>query len=1212
MLLILLGNSAQAQTGFIQRVYSEAPVVYENGVKMSTEIIVHFKHQVFDFPAGPVTAKISDMNLEFSNLPIYFSQLEQRFGSISFYKRVPNAVWGDVWRTNRRTGKPVRLHDMSQLYSIRFNQFIPVDSIIAEMEQMEEVLYAEQPLQTARLAEPNDSCYHNPSICEPGAPQNKMWNLVKIEAEKAWDITKGVSSIVVGIIEEGGGLATGIPNRNHEDLSGKFVPGLGSFGSTDPHATFVAGIIGAATNNNTGIASLGWNIMMIPYAFDRGPNFNYNTLENMINQAISDSVEVINCSFVTVAENPNNYGGCDLWQSQSYLNIETAIANAINIGVIVTAGVGNQGAELMANSEHPDCLEILGTSWVIPYYPYPASYPGVIGVSATDEDDIFAGGLSYNYWQSAENQPNFIDVAAPGIDVFSTRGALYAIDKGTSFAAPHVAALAGLILSIDSTFAPDEVQQFITSSALDLGDPKYYGHGRINAYEAIKEAFPIKITGNIDTSTTWVSGDYALIQDYDNNPATPREYYVDNEAILTIESGAVMVVEAGVRLIAIDGSQININPGALICLEPGAEIIAGPGNTHVNVGSMNICFYGTGSCLSTTGGVLKFTSGITFTVNNGGVIAAFESQGGSPSTIEIEDNVSLVFQSNSKLLLEPGALVKLGDNAEIISVDEIDVQGTGTNSITFTSLYQYPQTSQYWKWLKLDGSQDTDPAPQRIFDYATIEYADYGIHATQVSNLAIENSTIQNCRVNNIYLYSSYSYLDNNYISNSGISNGIYLNNSSPLFYNTTINDNTGAGVFCYNYSSPEFGASTSTAYGANVLTGNVYGVSAVYYSNPFLGDEYDIEGPARYGGYNSIYDNSSAAVQALQRCDIIAQYNWWGNYPVEPEIFDIEEDCSIDYDHALTYDPNQESSAIIAGGSVSEQSGFSSLPTENFTPRQLLKLAKKLRVQRLPRLALPVYKQLILNYPNRVEAQWGLLELISTFKEAGRDSAVAYLLQTIATHPNLQMQRVAFDMLTGEYLGKKNANAALSNAQQILGKYPNTESEKIALFNLVNIYFHNLNDPALTQIYFSQLEIKYPNDELTFQAQMLLSGSGVLAKPSNKSRIPFRKPGDKKDGPDLTSKPATFSLSQNYPNPFNPNTTIEFSLPDNQQVDISIFSVNGQRIITLVNGFLERGYHTIQWDSKDERGTPVSSGIYIIRLKAGDKWYARKMMLLK
>ncbi|NIT59953.1 MAG: DUF1565 domain-containing protein, partial [Aliifodinibius sp.] len=411
----------------------------------------------------------------------------------------------------------------------------------------------------------------------------------------------------------------------------------------------------------------------------------------------------------------------------------------------------------------------------------------------------------------------------------------------------------------------------------------------------------------------------------------------------------------------------------------------------------------------------------------------------------------------------------------------------------------------YWKWLKLDGTQDGDPPPERILDHVVIEHADYGIYATYASNFNLTNSTVQNC-LQNLYLSHSDAYIDGNVIANASGSafnaHGIYLYSSSPSFYNNTISNNTVAGVYCYNYSSPEFGSSTSSTYGLNELNGNDHGIYANYYSNPFLGDTIpDTEGTYRLGGYNSIHDNASSAVKAVENCDIQAQYNWWGMYPVEAGIFDIEEGSTIDYANALTYDPVNDDPQSLTTGKInttremgsalmSGHQGFNPAGGENFTPRELLRLAKKLRIQQTPKLAIPVYKQLLTQYPNRVEARWGLIELISTFKEARLDSSVHFLRRLQNTHPSGKMIRIASDLLTVEHLQKKNASQAIANARQILTNYPNRE--KIALFDLLNIFLHFREDSLQAQGYLTQLEQKYPNDPLTWHGQMLLNSGGM------------------------------------------------------------------------------------------------------------------------
>lgn len=105
--------------------------------------------------------------------------------------------------------------------------------------------------------------------------------------------------------------------------------------------------------------------------------------------------------------------------------------------------------------------------------------------------------------------------------------------------------------------------------------------------------------------------------------------------------------------------------------------------------------------------------------------------------------------------------------------------------------------------------------------------------------------------------------------------------------------------------------------------------------------------------------------------------------------------------------------------------------------------------------------------------------------------------------------------------------------------------------------------------------------------------------------------PTDVADDPDKPI-PSDYSLSQNYPNPFNPSTTIEFALPRQAHVRLSIYNVLGQEVVTLVNGPLAAGTHTRQWLGRDAFGNAVSSGIYFYRIQSKDQSLSRKMLLLK
>lgn len=91
----------------------------------------------------------------------------------------------------------------------------------------------------------------------------------------------------------------------------------------------------------------------------------------------------------------------------------------------------------------------------------------------------------------------------------------------------------------------------------------------------------------------------------------------------------------------------------------------------------------------------------------------------------------------------------------------------------------------------------------------------------------------------------------------------------------------------------------------------------------------------------------------------------------------------------------------------------------------------------------------------------------------------------------------------------------------------------------------------------------------------------------------------------ELDEKP--LSLSQNYPNPFNPLTTIEYGLPEDSYVDIGIYNILGQKVAELVSSYVKAGIHRITFDAKQ-----LPSGVYFYTMKAGDRVFQHKMILLK
>ena len=90
------------------------------------------------------------------------------------------------------------------------------------------------------------------------------------------------------------------------------------------------------------------------------------------------------------------------------------------------------------------------------------------------------------------------------------------------------------------------------------------------------------------------------------------------------------------------------------------------------------------------------------------------------------------------------------------------------------------------------------------------------------------------------------------------------------------------------------------------------------------------------------------------------------------------------------------------------------------------------------------------------------------------------------------------------------------------------------------------------------------------------------------------------------------YKLIKNYPNPFNPVTTLRYDLPENSHVNITIYDMLGRQVKNLINQTQDAGYKSVRWNATDDYGKPVSAGIYLYQIQAGEFVQTKKMMLLK
>lgn len=336
---------------------------------------------------------------------------------------------------------------------------------------------------------------------DPKYPQ--QWHYPLINLPQAWDINTGSSTVVIALVDTGVLL-------NHPDLQGRFVsgydfvsnldsaldgdgidsnaddPGDQIFnGSSSFHGTHVAGIIGAstsapsATDSGIGVAGVNWQSKIMPLralghlggtSYDIQQAILYAAgLPNDSGQVPAQTADIINLSL-----------GAPLASQTEQDTINQAVAQ----GIMVVAAAGNESSSVPI---------------------YPASYDGVISVSAVD---INKQAAPY------ANRGEFIDITAPGGNnsqdingdgfgdgILSTSatdfGELveygYSYQNGTSMAAPHVSGILGLMKSIDSSLDSAALEGYLTSNQLteDLGDPgrdNIFGWGLIDAYKAVQAA----------------------------------------------------------------------------------------------------------------------------------------------------------------------------------------------------------------------------------------------------------------------------------------------------------------------------------------------------------------------------------------------------------------------------------------------------------------------------------------------------------------------------------------------------------------------------------------------------------------------------------------------------------------------------------------------------------------------------------------------------
>ena len=368
------------------------------------------------------------------------SEVLSRHGVNSIRRAFPDLVAAAPTRIESPEG-------LRRVYVLRAVKAVDRKTLIRELLELPEVLYVEPNGMAVARVTPNDTHY------------TKQWSLenlaqaggqpdADVDADLAWDVTTGASTVKIGIVDVGRVLST------HPDLTGRVSGNLST--PVHDHATHVAGIAAAKGNNNAGIAGVNWNALINTQTTGDLP-----TTAAAIRAAISSGARVINNSW---GQNPPGFSTTVAW----------AFADAYKGNVISCNAMPETGS----SQDEPN---IYGQ--------------GNLNVAASTTSDTKA---LYSIARS------YVDVMAPGgkndgnalHNILSTVPGTtaygqYDFKAGTSMAAPHVAGIASLLLSYRSTLFNDDIEKLVQISADKVAAmngqsfTQDHGYGRANARRAL-------------------------------------------------------------------------------------------------------------------------------------------------------------------------------------------------------------------------------------------------------------------------------------------------------------------------------------------------------------------------------------------------------------------------------------------------------------------------------------------------------------------------------------------------------------------------------------------------------------------------------------------------------------------------------------------------------------------------------------------------------
>lgn len=388
-----------------------------------------------------------------------------------------------------------------------------------------------------------------------------------------------------------------------------------------------------------------------------------------------------------------------------------------------------------------------------------------------------------------------------------------------------------------------------------------------------------------------------------------------------------------------------------------------------------------------------------------------------------------------------------------------------------------------------------------------------------------------------------------------------------------------------------------------SILAKNRYGVYATGNANPVI-------------HYNDIYDNTNYGVYNRDESfEIDATMNWWGD-DTGPTHSGNSGGLGDEVSNAVNYDPWEGSGAMqLALGDVSlngSVGAFDASLVLRHTVGDIVLNQPQLRNAEVSgdgtvsafdaSLILQYVVNIISFFPAEAAqkapdqeplVEYNVSDIITMIEnvdtEPGKTITVPVVIDNVedllAIEADLQFDN---ELLTLQSIEK----TGLSEDMQLIHRYD--EENQLLRISAAGIQPVNESGTFLNIIFaVSDAEIEQADAYVRFER--------ILA--NEKDVTPYSEDGVV----NIETLPERFSLSQNYPNPFNPTTNINFELPQNEQVRLTVYDMIGRSVAILVDQRMEAGSHTVSFDASN-----LASGVYIYRIEAGEFTATNKMLLVK